>query len=75
MKTPLEKLQLRWHAKTGESMPEAIARLPIGRVLTAVELIEDGQTVFVPAPEPVEECKDGFGFGESMREWDGDNFY
>lgn len=56
-------------------MPEAIARLPIGRVLTAVELTEDGQTVFVPAPEPVEECKDGFGFGESMREWDGDNFY
>ena len=75
MKTPLEKLQARWQKQTGESMPEAIARLPIGRVLTAVEWTEDGQTVFVPAAESVSECRDGFGCGDSMREWDGDNFY
>lgn len=75
MKTPLEKLQARWHRKTGESMPEAIARLPIGRVLTAVELTEDGQTVFFPAAESVLECVDGFGCGSSMREWANENFY
>jgi len=69
--TPLEKLQARWFRKTGEQMPEAIARLSIGRILTAVELTEDGQTVFVPScPVTVPENKDGYGYGESMREWD-----
>lgn len=76
MKTPLEKLQIRWLQKTGESMPEAIARLIVQmRVLTAVELTEDGQTVFFPAAESVSECVDGFGCGSSMREWDNENFY
>ncbi len=31
MTTQLEKLQSRWHRKTGEQMPESIARLPIER--------------------------------------------
>jgi hypothetical protein len=69
--TPLEKLQRRWLKKTGESMPEAIARLPIGRVLTAVELTEDGQTVFVPGFGPANELDSV----SSMREWDNDSFY
>lgn len=71
MKTPLEKLQARWLKKTGESMPDAIARLPIGRVLTAVELTEDGQTVFVPSGQSVDEIN----AESSMREWDSQSFY
>lgn len=73
MKTPLEKLLARWQRKTGEPMPESIARLPIDQVQAAVELTESGATVFVPAA--VVEVKDGFGCGDSMREWDGHNFY
>jgi hypothetical protein len=66
-RTPLEKLQQRWRKKTGEDMPEAIAQLPISRVLTAVEMTEDGQTVFVPAalPRTVAVRDEG-----SMMDWD-----
>ena len=71
MTTTLEKLQRRWLRKTGEPMPEAIAKLPIGRVLTAVELTEEGQTVFVPRLGPANELDSV----SSMREWDNDSFY
>ena len=69
--TPLEKLQHRWQRKTGEPMPESIARLPIADVERAVKLTEAGIQVVVPL-EPVE-ARDGYGYGDSMREWDSDS--
>ncbi len=48
MTSELKKLLDRWHAKTGEKMPTAIAALPIDRIRRAVELVESGATVFVP---------------------------
>ena len=76
MMTKLEKLQHRWLLKTGEPMPDAIVQLPIERIVRAVELTEAGETVFVPSSAPVlSENRDGYGFGDSMREWDGDSFH
>lgn len=63
--TTIEKLQTRWHRKTGEHMPDAIARLPIDRVTVAVILTESGQTVFVPGV-PVTTGR----VSDSIREWD-----
>jgi len=73
--TKLEKLQHRWFLKTGEPMPDAIVRLPIERIVRAVELTESGETVFVPSVPVMSENRDGYGFGDSMREWDGDSFH
>jgi hypothetical protein len=64
--TPLEKLQARWLKKTGEQMPDSIARLPIGRVLIAIELTEAGEHVFVPGvPVTSNRAND-----ISLMEWD-----
>jgi len=43
--TQLEALQSRWHAKTGDPMPEWIANLTIEEIRRAVELTESGYTV------------------------------
>ncbi len=64
--TTLTTLQHRWQRKTGEPMPESIARLPIADVERAVLLTEEGVQVFVPS-EPVE-SRDDIGYGDSMRE-------
>lgn len=48
MKTEFQKLLDRWHAKTGEKMPTAIAALPVDRIRFAVTQVESGATVFVP---------------------------
>jgi len=64
--TPLEKLQHRWYNKTGEPMPDAIASLPIGRVLMAVERTEAGEIVFVPPVMPKALAADE----GSMMAWD-----
>lgn len=69
-RTPLERLQERWQVKACEPMPESIARLPIGMALAAVELLEDGQTPFVPSDTVRVAAVDGSGYGESMQEWD-----
>ena len=63
--TPREKLQARWLKKTGEEMPDAIARLPINRVLIAVELSEDGQQVFVPGV-PVTRLRPATSLGKTL---------
>ena len=64
--TPFEKLQARWLRKTGDPMPLAIARLSICKILTAVELVEDGQTVFVPScPVTSEKMNDSIRFWDS----------
>lgn len=48
MGTVLKDLKARWLEKTKEPMPEAIARLPIDKVIRAVELTEEGNVVVVP---------------------------
>ena len=53
METTLKDLKAMWLEKTKEPMPEAIARLPIDRVIRAVELTEEGNVVVVPK-EPVQ---------------------
>ena len=66
MKTELEKLQRRWTKSTGDTMPEAISRLPLDRIRRAVELTEAGQHVFVPGvPVIAEPVHSG-----SMMDWD-----
>ena len=67
----LKSLQRRWQHKAGEPMPEWIARLDLPTIERAVKLTEAGNQVVVPA-EPVE-ARDGFGYGDSMREWDTDS--
>jgi hypothetical protein len=52
-------------------MPEWIARLDLPLVERAVKHREAGNQVVVPA-EPVA-ARDGFGCGDSMREWDTDS--
>jgi len=71
MKPTLTTLHRRWQRKTGSPMPESIARLPIADVERAVLLTEEGVQVFVPSA-PVE-SRDGYGYGDSMREWDSDS--
>ena len=71
MKPTLKSLQRRWQHKTGEPMPPEIARLDLPTVERAVKLTEAGMRVVVPS-EPVE-ARDGFGCGDSMREWDTDS--
>lgn len=44
----LKDLKARWLEITKEPMPEAIARLPIDKVIRAVELTEEGNVVVVP---------------------------
>lgn len=44
----LKEYKQRWKDKTGEPMPEAIARMPLDKVLRAVELTEEGNVVVVP---------------------------
>ena len=71
----LETLKRRWLRKRGEAMPDEILRLPFDRILRAVTLIEAGNDVVVPScPVSTPENRDGFGHGDSMREWDGDSF-
>jgi len=65
--TPLEKLQARWLRKTGDAMPLAIERLPIGRVLIAVERTEAGEIVFVPGVPVARDMSE-----DSMKGWDHD---
>ena len=67
----LKSLLRRWQRKTGEPMPEWISQLDLPLVERAVKLTEAGMQVCLPA-EPVE-AKDGFGCGDSMREWDTDS--
>lgn len=64
----LTQLQKRWLRKTGEEMPADIAALPLERVKRAVELVEDGQQVFVPRMKSlrVEDTS-------SMKDWDKDS--
>jgi hypothetical protein len=57
----LKSLQRRWQRKTGEPMPEWIARLDLPLVERAVKLTEAGMQVVMPS-EPVE-ARDGFGYG------------
>ena len=65
----LKQLQKRWQNKTGEPMPAEIAGLPMDRIERAVQIVERGDTVFVPkhTPRRVEES------ASSLREWDKDS--
>lgn len=71
MKPTLKSLQHRWQRKTGEPMPEWIAQLDLPLVERAVKHREAGNQVAMPS-EPAE-ARDGFGYGDSMREWDSDS--
>ncbi|HQZ66223.1 MAG TPA: hypothetical protein PLY87_14140 [Planctomycetaceae bacterium] len=71
MKPTLKSLQRRWQHKTGEPMPPQTARLDLPTIERAVKHVEKGNQVVVPS-EPVE-ARDGFGCGDSMREWDTDS--
>lgn len=71
----LKSLQRRWQKATGETMPDAIARLDLADVERATKLTEQGVHVFLPREPVVVEYRDGFGCGESMREWDCDSQY
>lgn len=73
--TELEKLQHRWLRKTGDDMPQNIAVLDIRIVRSAVLRTEAGETVFVPGATVMSETRNGYGCGDSMREWDGDSFH
>ena len=44
----LNALIKRWRKATGGPMPEEIGLLPLERIRIAVELVEAGDTVFVP---------------------------
>ena len=69
--TELQKLHLRWHDKTGEDMPQAIASLPIEQIRKAVDWTERGITVAVPRScVHVESTSDSDG---SLRDWDGES--
>ena len=48
METTLKDLKARWLQKTKEPMPEAIAKMPMNKVMRAVELTEEGNVVVVP---------------------------
>ena len=63
-----EKLKRQWKTKTGETMPQSIAVMPVDRIRRAVALVLSGATVFVPADNPVPQRV--AADGESMQFWD-----
>ena len=67
--TEIQKLHLRWHEKTGEDMPQAIACLPIEPIRKAVDWTERGITVAVPR-EMAEASRES---DSSIRYWDGES--
>jgi hypothetical protein len=69
--TEVQKLNLRWHNKTGEDMPANIASLPIDQMRKAVDWTERGITVVVPR-----ECvsvESTASSDDSLRDWDGES--
>ena len=73
--TELDLLKQRWRDVRFEEMPDAIARMPIEWVRKAIKMTERGETVFVPCAPVTSTRRDGYGHGDSMREWDGDSFH
>ena len=65
MNKTLNDLKSRYQSYTGHSMPLDIQRLPLERIVRAVELVEAGNTVFVPKSVTVEEEP-----ADSMLAWD-----
>jgi len=64
--TELQKLHRRWRRKTGEEMPEDIARQPIDMIRKAVKWCERGITIAIPkSVESMAEVT-----ADSMMEWD-----
>jgi phage terminase large subunit-like protein len=76
LRTEFQKLRDRWQAKTGEQMPYEIARMPLDKIRTAVEMTERGDTVVVPKQSmTLNQDIDRFGEDSSLRDWDKDSEY
>lgn len=66
MNRTINDLKTRYQEATGEQMPYEIQRLSLDRIVRDVELVEAGNTVFVPkSAVAVAEETEG-----SMIEWD-----
>ena len=71
LRTEFKKLRDRWQAKTGEQMPYEIARMPLDKIRTAVEMTERGDTVVVPKQSmTLNHDIDRFNEDSSLMDWD-----
>jgi len=64
--TPLEALQSRWHAKTGDPMPESVACLPINEIHKRLAVVQSKEQAAAARRQV---------YGESMMAFDGRGFY
>lgn len=63
----LNQFSKRWKKATGKTIPYEIACLPLDRVEKAVEIVEAGDTVFIPTDVAVVV---DVTTGGSMVDWD-----
>jgi len=63
----LKEYKQRWKDKTGEPMPEAIAKMPLDVIERKLRLVESMDGVFVVPPQLTPVISDA---GDSMADWD-----
>lgn len=68
----IDRLARKWQKIRNEPMPEAIERLPIGKIRLAVQILEDGGEPFVPVAKP-QPMPPAFGTESSLSQWDAHN--